>query len=424
MAIGNGLSNSTACSTIVNRSDRTFMRTTDRSIDNRPDPFFHKCRLRLSYDRMVQSGEALQHQTIDLRVLRCCMQRFNELCQCAAQSTVVWHRKARLKWDATLAQQVPSYLSCSPSCLANPIVAHPPDYILCEMSYRCFCQPVLRNHVDFLIALGDRGPLPELTKLRGFHHDNLMEDTVHDDLLGIRQDLVGSALFELAQEGVAFGTAPILGGWKIRMGVQLYRATNEFSVWCRDNGKQCSQSEFRVLHLGMDTLSDWPCLKGKAHNTATVSEWVSMIASRYVFDERSEIRAVCLKAAVDIWHFTQETKYPNWALSESQKRDLETFRLKCLLSYDRLSEDSFSKNIFRYRMRPKFHHWDHGLRRCIRVGMSPSIVYTFSPEDFMGVCARMCSKVHGSTILKRGVEMVAGLFRRTAVACEVCARFV
>jgi hypothetical protein len=46
---------------------------------------------------------------------------------------------------------------------------------------------------------------------------------------------------------------------------------------------------------------------------------------------------------------------------------------------------------------------DHGLRRAVRTKMSPSVYYTFSPEDFMGMVARMCGKCHGSTIIRRGV---------------------
>ena len=263
---------------------------------------------------------------------------------------------------------------------------------------------VQRSLADFLVDLADRsGPIPELCKLRGFHNLNLFEDILHDDLLGLRHELSGSALYEPASEQ-AFGPPPPLGPWQTKMDVQLAVATRQFRAWCKAHGKNTSQVDFRVLNLSMHTLKDWPSLKGKANNSAIVSEWLCHIASAHIFDERSEMRSVCLQSAVDIWHLIQDTKFPDWVLSKDQMLKLESSRLKCLLGYEWLSKDSYSKSLFRYKLIPKFHHWEHGLRRSVRTSISPSVTYTFSPEDFMGVTSRMCAKVHGSTILKRGVS--------------------
>ena len=64
-----------------------------------------------------------------------------------------------------------------------------------------------------------------------------------------------------------------------------------------------------------------------------------------------------------------------------------------------------SCSVYPYNMRPKFHHYDEGLRRCVRTGAPMSLTYSFTPEDFMGLCARMCATVHGSNISSRGVAI-------------------
>ena len=244
--------------------------------------------------------------------------------------------------------------------------------------------------------------MPELTNLCGWHTQSCFEDCMHDDVLGLRGDLVGSTLFELTQESV-FGPAPDSGSWQSKMDSQLAVATRQFQMRAGRHGHSHSHPDFRVLNLSMHRLADWPIQKGKAHNLSVVAEWLAEIAAAHVHDEFSEVRAVCNSAFVDLWNLHLETKFPNFVLNLEQRANLETIRQKALLSYEWLSKTCASCSVYRYNMRPKFHHYDEGLRRCVRTGASMSLTYSFTPEDFMGLCARMCAKVHGSNISSRGV---------------------
>ena len=154
----------------------------------------------------------------------------------------------------------------------------------------------------------------------------------------------------------------------------------------------------------MQRQSDWPTLKGKAHNSAVVSEFLSEIAQEHQFDHASRIRAQCLQAFVDIWHQIQDTKYPDFKLSAVQCEELEDFRSTALLSYLWLSKHSDNTGTYVYKMRPKSHHFDEGLRRSIRTSISLSVYYSFTPEDMMGLVARMSRRCHPSSIPRRGVS--------------------
>ena len=245
--------------------------------------------------------------------------------------------------------------------------------------------------------------LPILANIRGQSHENLFEDFMHDSPLGVALDLLGSVLFELAVENV-FGVPPgDITGWKNKIDWQLERAHLEFTNWCGSTGKEQSQPTFKHLTLSMHTLTDWPVLKAKAHNSTVVLEWLATATCHHISDERSEFRNYCVQNFAGTWHLVQATKFPNWRLSDSQARQFELLRQRSLMAYEWLSKDSAAKSLYRYKVRPKLHHFDHGLRRSVRSKVSPSVTYSFSPEDFMGLCARMSSRCHGSTIMRRGV---------------------
>ena len=226
---------------------------------------------------------------------------------------------------------------------------------------------------------------------------------MHDDPLGIRQDVNGSTLFELASVG-AFGPAPDTGSWIEKLDEQLEVAFRMFEDWCAAEGKACSQPAFRVLNLGMSNKSDWTCLKSKAKNSTVVTDWLATLTPGFVRDEASDVRNECVLAFNNIWKLLEQTKFPNWKLSGDQARFLKVNRSMAILSLHYLSKRCTRFGVYRWRIRPKFHRWDHALRRGVRTRVSPTVFYAFSSEDFMGLVARMCSKTHGASIMKRGVE--------------------
>ena len=256
---------------------------------------------------------------------------------------------------------------------------------------------------EFLASLEPDEPIPVLLGIPGASIHNLMEDFMHDGPLGIIQDVNGSLLFELASEG-AFGLAPDAGGWIAKLDFQLYDGFRMFEDWMRAEGKRCSQNPFRVLNLEMVKKTDWPCLKGKAKNSMVVLEWLATVSALFVGTAHCNMRNDVAQAFNNICKLVEQTKFPRWQLSESQLRSMEINRQMALLGLHALCKACGRMDVYRFRLRPKFHRFDHGLRRCVRTRVSPSVNWSFSPEDMMGLCARMCNKIHGSSISKRAVQ--------------------
>ena len=199
-----------------------------------------------------------------------------------------------------------------------------------------------------------------------------------------------------------FGAPPASGAWQAKLDLRHSNAYRMFQDWLNQHATGCSQPPFRCLSLQVHRLSDWPCLKCKATNSSLVSAWLQTMACHVKSTEFGLVRLIVLEAFNQIWEMIQQTKFPNHILSGSQRAGLERLREVALLGYHWLSKECASRNMCHYRIRPKFHRWDKGLRRAVRTGVSPSVYYTFSPEDMMGITARACSKIHSSTIMRRG----------------------
>ena len=102
-----------------------------------------------------------------------------------------------------------------------------------------------------------------LMQIRGFHTHSLMEDQVHSDCLGVRLQLCGSVLYELALQE-AWGALNPTGDWSTKLDKVLHTAFVDFCCWCKKHKKSCSQSRFKTLNLCMQKQSDNPTLKAKA----------------------------------------------------------------------------------------------------------------------------------------------------------------
>ena len=235
----------------------------------------------------------------------------------------------------------------------------------------------------------------------GWHTQNFYEDILHDDCLGIRQDATASCLKELCEEG-AFGAMPG-GPWKERYNVCLFIASKRFKAWCRDQRISCSQSRFTVNSLTLSTLDSIPVTKGKARNSVYVSQWLAEFCRDFVSTEHGRQRCTCMHGFMEFWNTVNSSK-SRLLVSSEEKLRLQSAREMLLLCYQWLSKESVENGKHSWNMRPKFHRVDKCLRRCIRTGLNPSIFWTFGSEHLMGVMARQCQKIHGSSLYRRSVQ--------------------
>ena len=71
-------------------------------------------------------------------------------------------------------------------------------------------------------------------------------------------------------------------------------------------------------------------------------------------------------------------------LDLGERAQLEEARLAALQGFDNLSADAAVSGKWRFKMRPKFHTFDHALRRAVRTGCNLSMTWSFSKEYWLG----------------------------------------
>ena len=92
---------------------------------------------------------------------------------------------------------------------------------------------------------------------------------MHISALGLELRANASALMEMAREG-RWGR--YRGEFKVRYGIALERAWNEFKGHCSAHGLEHSQPQFTTVTLGMaDGAQSLPELKPKARNSMHVT---------------------------------------------------------------------------------------------------------------------------------------------------------
>ena len=122
-----------------------------------------------------------------------------------------------------------------------------------------FDDELVRTVADLLAAVD---PRPQLAQLDGFElSHSVLWDWMHCSPLGVQHKACGACLVELCVEG-RFGN--YRGEWKVRVGIALKRAYEEFVQWCHGQGSTHSQQQFAPASCSVAEGADCvPHLKGK-----------------------------------------------------------------------------------------------------------------------------------------------------------------
>ena len=169
-------------------------------------------------------------------------------------------------------------------------------------------------------------------------------DVVHDDMLGVRQQFVGSAMLLLARNRHFWGPPAPHGSWREKLQQQLDTAYADFRKWIRDHGSHCSQKRFKPSTLKLTTLGSWPEAKFKAHNCAMISPWIcdccKTLFNRDGDDEAKELAMTArwFKMLWDIYHDRPRR------LTYHDRRRLETARVRALCWFNCLSQSALDAN--------------------------------------------------------------------------------
>ena len=249
-----------------------------------------------------------------------------------------------------------------------------------------------------------QGKLPALTSVLGYHSGTVADDLLHDDLLGVRQHLTGSAMLELAARGI-WGQFPEIGRWRERLAFQLDVAYDKFKLFVKNNKLEASQPRFKPCTLSVSTQTCWPKLKSKGHNCAIVSIFLMKEAEQASDAQahlyHSRVLLTCLTGFVRIWAIC---KHASTWMTPRECQKLSSARCMALQSYNILSDSCLAQGLYRYEVVPKLHKLDESLRRACLSGRNPMSIWTMSDEDWIGKIAALGCSCHANSLATRCIE--------------------
>ena len=227
-----------------------------------------------------------------------------------------------------------------------------------------------QEYFEAVLAL--LGFVPPLCRVIGWTQDTVLDDVVHDDLLGVRLDLVGSALKEMSDHH--FWAAGIAGPWKERLKHQLGHAFRKFKTFCRAKSLKHSGGRRKAHSLSMTSLSCWPELKRKAHNCAVLSLWLAE-ELRVGFPNRPDLPPRFGALAKTMWGFAAMYHVYSGGgqrLSDSEVTLLEGARSAGLEGYHLLSLYASTCGTWLCKLQPQFHKLDESVRLACRSHRNPA----------------------------------------------------
>jgi hypothetical protein len=259
-----------------------------------------------------------------------------------------------------------------------------------------------RTQLEHEQSLERRNLRPAIMDIIGWHFQCAVDDLMHDNCLGVQLHFNGSALVVLARAGV-FGP-PGAGPWQERLDRQLVCAFAQFKQFCRDRNLSHSHQGFSHLGLTMHTLTDWPVLKAKAHNSAMVGLWLADVTARAQRVRGSEYMsklATCSWGFASIWCIVSAA---GMILTEGEANNLASARRHALMGFQWLAHEAAARHDFLFDFVPKFHKLDESLRRSSRTRVNPAWHWCFSEESWVGFIARLANSTHKVALQRRTIE--------------------
>lgn len=192
--------------------------------------------------------------------------------------------------------------------------------------------------------------------------------------------------------------------WKVRMGLQLSSAYEDFRLFCRRHRITCSQPRFTVSRLSMTCRKTIPMLKCKAWNAICICEWLCEVcklsAATCPNDNAKRQRAAMM------WGFAafHNVLRGNCWLTDGELQQLRAARDAMLHCYHALSKMAAEEDNYRYPMKPKHHLIDHAERRAQRTRLNPGSHWAFAEEDNMGIMMKICGACHDATMHARSLQ--------------------
>jgi len=237
------------------------------------------------------------------------------------------------------------------------------------------------------------------------YQDTALFDWMHTSALGIEPRANGAALMEMATEG-RWGR--FRGEFKVRYGIALKRAWNEFKDYCKAHGLEQKQPQFTTVTLGMaDGAQSLPELKAKARNCMRVTQWLASLTRNDRSDTHSRNRSRVLWALASLNDTFLEAGL--W-LSDAEAATVERSGRILLGAWARLRADAEGTKY--WGTIPKHHAAMHVLADVDASRRNPASYWCFSGEHIMGVSRRslarqyqngLDNRILGSSLVRLGL---------------------
>ena len=144
------------------------------------------------------------------------------------------------------------------------------------------------------------------------------------------------------------------------------------------------------------TSNDWPKLKAKAAAVRHLAAYALELCVRYggatVHDDRR--RAVCQLLA----RFYEIIGSDERWLNESHLLELRELSVLLVRTYLKLSAEALKNKVRAWKAVPKFHVFQHICEIQAAVFGNPTRYWTYSDEDFVGLCVEIGQSAHPRTL--------------------------
>ena len=219
----------------------------------------------------------------------------------------------------------------------------------------------------------------------GFHHSMVRRCSLHTLNLRVGQQVIGSVMQELLDEG-AFQNRE--------------QAYGLFKQWLKENKIQCSQPLFpnSTWSNQESTAASMTC---KGYNSRVITAWLADVCMGFSQTQHQIVRSACV---YELNRF--------YGLMESNPRCLEDSAAKamkqCMDSFIKafriLCKLAIASKRLRWTCKPKLHQAEHLGLQCLLEKLNPRFHHTFCDEDFMGQIRRLAISTHVSTMTLRSLQ--------------------
>ena len=270
------------------------------------------------------------------------------------------------------------YYSCKQICHKCGATTAPGPLTYKTLDYADACFADLQMTASFIHTVAS-----ELSLLPGFTvQDTALFDWMHTSPLGMEPVAAGSALKELALEG-RWGL--FRGEWKVRIGVALKRAWEEFRAYCDQFGLQHTQPQFTAATLSVAQGQEYrPELKAKAANQMKVTQWLASITRDDTADAHRRNRSRVLWSLASLNDLFATAPY--W-LSDGEAARVDAARRTLFGAWRRLYTEAGGDGSM-WPILPKHHAAMHVLHDVVLTKRNPGGYWCFSGEHIMGVSRR------------------------------------